>query len=61
MLRMVEISFWALGGIVVGAFAGFGAALLFTRCPRPAQAGERPVSDDAGNGKVYDFRKAVGT
>ena len=37
------------------------AALLFTRCPRPAQAGERPVSDDAGNGKVYDFRKAVGT
>lgn len=25
-----------------------GAALLFTRCPRPVQAGERPVTEDAG-------------
>jgi hypothetical protein len=48
-------------GFVLGAVITGLAALLFTRCPRPAQAGERPVSDDAGNGKVYDFRKAVGT
>lgn len=47
-------------GFVLGAVITGLAALLFTRCPRPL-AGERPVSEDAGNGKVYDFRKAVGT
>lgn len=32
----------------LGVIVGIGAALLFTRCPRPTQAGERPVSDDTG-------------
>lgn len=54
MLRMIEIFTWALGGIIVGAFAGFGAALLFARCPRTPLAGERPVTDDA---KVRPFRR----
>lgn len=32
----------------VGVVVGIGAALLFARCPRSTQAGERPVSEDAG-------------
>lgn len=40
MLRLIEISTWALGGVIVGVLAGYGLAAL-TRCP-PTSAAARP-------------------
>lgn len=49
MLRLIEIAFWALGGVIVGVLAGYGLAAL-TRCP-PTSAAARPdtrtISPDA--------------
>ena len=49
MLRLIEITTWALGGLVVGVLAGYGVAAL-TRCP-PTLANARPdtrtISPDA--------------
>jgi len=50
MLRLIEITTWALGGLVVGVLAGYGVAAL-TRCP-PTNAnartdGKRTISPDA--------------
>lgn len=52
MLRLIEITTWALGGLVVGVLAGYGVAAL-TRCPptlanaRPDVDGKRTISPDA--------------
>lgn len=43
MLRLIEISTWALGGVIVGVLAGYGLAAL-TRCP-PTSAAARPDVD----------------
>ncbi len=44
MLRLIEITTWALGGLVVGVLAGYGVAAL-TRCPRDDRANARPDVD----------------
>lgn len=59
MLRLIEITTWALGGLVVGVLAGYGVAAL-TRCPpplanaRPDVDGKRtiPFSQDRQYGKA---------
>lgn len=53
MLRLIEITTWALGGLIVGVLAGYGVAAL-TRCPRDDRANARP---DVDGKRAIPFRR----